>query len=117
MTIATPQPGSTGHPEAVLTALANDHRRAILRALEPLDGREMEFGALVDDVAERIRTEGSPDSTHRQRVRTGLHHVHLPKLDSCGLIVYDHEAKLVRSAADEPFQDLLTAVESYAVQS
>jgi uncharacterized protein with von Willebrand factor type A (vWA) domain len=102
--------------DEVLSAVADERRRTVLRALDRIDGEVMEFDTLVDRVVERVRSDdGEPldADERRRRVRTQLHHVHLPKLEACGLIVNDAETKRVRSDVGELGRELLTVVESY----
>lgn len=75
----------------------------------------MELGTLVDQIAEEVRGNGGepPADDHRQRVRTVLHHVHLPKLEACGMIVYATETGQVRSVSGELERELLRVLEPY----
>ena len=115
---STPTSSQSIPPDVVLSAVANEHRRVILRSLDHTDGKVMEFEALVDQVANHLRkaNEEPLDDDHRQRVRTALHHIHLPKLEACGMIVHDTETKQVRNVTGELVQDLLSTVESYETQ-
>lgn len=102
------------HPDAVLSAVASERRRAALRVLADADGGELDFDTLVDRVVERLREDdGEPVLDYRQRVRTELHHSHLPKLEACGLVVYNTETKRVRDVTGELGRELLTVVDSY----
>lgn len=107
MTASTLESGKSIPHDVVLSALANEHRRAVLRSLNQTEGAAMQVSALVDQVAERVLDGESPDDDHRQRVHTALHHIHLPKLEACGMIVRDTEMKPQlsssgRSAAEMP---------------
>ena len=99
-------------PDAVLLALADEHRRAVLRSLNSAMDQSLTFDMLVDQVADLVCNEGTTD-VQRQRVRTALHHIHLPKMEECRLIDYDNKTKQVRTATGEMGQELLTVVESY----
>lgn len=115
MTRSTIERGDSVAPDAVLTAVANERRRVVLRVLDQTDEGAMAFDTLVDRVAERVRTDDGelPADEHRQRVRTTLHHVHLPKLEASGMIVHDTETKQVRNVTGALGRELLTVVEPY----
>ena len=113
MTTSAPESGNPISTSDVLSAVSSDHRRAVLRSLDQTAEETMEVSELTDRVAERVRSEEAQTVDHRQRVRTALHHIHLPKLESCGMIVYDTETKQVRKASTDLGEELLTAVESY----
>lgn len=113
---STPEQAQSIPPDAVLSAVANDHRRAVLRSLNQTDGKVMEFGALVDQVTEHVRDGEPPDDEHRQRVRIELHHIHLPKLEDCGMIVHDTETMQIRNVtgtSPELGKELLALIAPY----
>lgn len=110
--VPTPESGKSVPTDTVLSAVANKQRRAVLRALDHTDEKAMEFSALVDQVTEYVRNGAAPDE-HRQRVRATLHHNHLPKLESCGMIVYDTETKQVRNVTGELGKELLKLVDAH----
>jgi|GEM_PF-1106659 len=117
--------GSSGRerpisPDTVLSAVANEHRRAILNALDNASEKTLEFDVLVDRVADRVRDEDAKRESdesdeHRQRVRIALHHTHLPKLDEARIIDYEAETGNVQFVGGELERDLLTLVEPYDV--
>jgi DNA-binding transcriptional ArsR family regulator len=112
--IPTAPDSETSPPsDAVLSAVADDHRRAVLRTLERTGETERSFEALVEAVAERLDAGGTPAPDRRRRVRTALHHVDLPKLAACGLIDYDPESKRVRSRSGELIRTLLADLEPF----
>lgn len=113
MITSTHESGESVPPDVVLSAVANDHRRAILRALTHTDEETMEVNELTEHVAEHLRDGEPPDDDHRQRVRIALHHIHLPKLEACGMVSHDTETDRVRNATGELSRELLTVVESY----
>lgn len=71
------------------------------------------MSTLTEQVAERVRNGEPLDDDQRQRVRTALHHTHLPKLEACGMIVYDTEMEQVRTDTDELSKELLALVAPY----
>ncbi len=101
-------------PDTVLSAIADEHRRAILRLLAQADETTLAVGTLIDRVVDDLRDGDPIDDSYRQRVRTECHHHHLPKLDAYGMIVYDVETKRVRNATDELSQELLSIVDAAA---
>ncbi|MFC7006557.1 DUF7344 domain-containing protein [Halalkalicoccus salilacus] len=113
MTASTTESGRSIPPDVVLSAVADEHRRAVLRSLNQTDQNVMDVDALADLVAERVRNGEPSDDEHRRRVYIALHHVHLPKLEACGMILHDTETKQVRSATGELGQRLLSVVEPY----
>jgi DNA-binding transcriptional ArsR family regulator len=103
-------------PDRILSAVANEHRRAILRSLNNVSDRTLEYDTLVDHVAERVEdenTDGVSDE-HRQRVRIALHHTHLPKLAEAGIIDYEAEAGQIQFVGGELERDILTLVGPHA---
>jgi len=112
--------GSSGRersiaPDTILSAVANEHRRATLNALDNASEKILEYDALVDRVADRVRNEDPrrESDEHQQRVRIALHHTHLPKLEEARIIDYEAETGHVRFVGGELEQDLLTLVEPY----
>ncbi len=112
--------GSSGHgrsisPDTILSVVANEHRRAVLDAVTSASEKTLAYDALVDRVADRVRVEGAKRGSdeHRQRVRIGLRHTHLPKLEEARIIDYKHETGHVRFVGGELEQKILTLVEPY----
>ncbi|WP_433630261.1 DUF7344 domain-containing protein [Halomicrococcus sp. NG-SE-24] len=101
--------------DRILSAVANEHRRAILYSLTSASDRTLEYDALVDRVADRMGDENAEEGSdeHRQRVRIALHHSHLPKLAEAQIIDYEAEAGHVQFDGGELEQAILTLVESY----
>ena len=102
-------------PDTILSAVANEHRRATLNALDNASERTLEYDVLVDRVADRVRNEDPrrESDEHQQRVRIALHHTHLPKLDEARIIDYEAKTGRVRFVGGELEQDLLTLIEPY----
>lgn len=112
--------GSSGRersisPDTILSAVANEHRRATLNALDNSSAKTLEYDALVDRVADRVRNEDPrrESDEHHQRVRIALYHTHLPKLEEARIIDYEAETGRVRFVGGELEQELLTLVEPY----
>lgn len=86
-------------PTMIFDLLAHDHRRYTLHYLSQRVG-----AVSLGDLAEQIAI-WEADSTHDnyERVLTGLHHTHLPKLADAGVVCYNVEQETV---------ELLEAVDS-----
>ncbi len=102
-------------PDAILSVVASEHRRAILNSLNSASDNTLEYDALVDCVADRVRDGGTGrvSDEHRQRVRIALHHTHLPKLKDIGIIDHEPETGPIEFVGGELEQDILALVESH----
>ncbi len=100
-------------PDTVLSLIANEHRRAILNALDNASEKTLSYDALIERVADRIRDEDTErvSDEHRQRVRIALHHTHLPKLEEARIIDYVAETEHVQFVGGELERELLALVE------
>ena len=114
--------GSSGYersisPDTILSVVANEHRRAILDALDNASEKTLAYDALVTHVADRVRDEDAKrvSDEHRQRVRIALHHTHLPKLEEAQIIDYEAETGHVQFVGGELEQKILRLVEPYSV--
>lgn len=92
--------------DELLSGVANEYRRATLRALEGTDDGSVDVDRLVDRLADRV------DGASGRRLHVTLHHRDLPKLSACGVIDYDPERRRVRAVDREACRRLLTAAES-----
>ena len=101
-------------PDKVLSAVANEQRRAIIGSLNDAPEKTLDYDALVDRVAEAVRDEdvGRPDE-HRQRVRIALRHTHLPKLEEIQVIDYEADTGHIQFVGDELVEEVLELVELY----
>jgi hypothetical protein len=101
--------------DRLLSAVANEHRRAILNSLTSASEKTLTRDALVDRITDRVRDEDAERASdeYRQRVRIALHHTHLPKLEELRIIDYETETGLVQFVGGELEQDILTLVEPY----
>ncbi|WP_323173266.1 hypothetical protein [Natrialba sp. PRR66] len=114
--------GSSGRerlisPDTILSAVANEHRRATLNALDNASEKTLEYDVLVDRVADRVRDEDAKRESdeHRQRIRIVLHHTHLPRLDEARIIDYEAETGHVQFVGGELEQKIRRLVEPYDV--
>lgn len=100
----------------MLEALADERRRYVLYHLREEGGSELE--EVVEQVA--AWTTGRPpdelDERTKRKVRSELHHVHLPKLENAGIIGYDrrHGSVSFRTLSSdvEAFLDYCSTVDS-----
>ena len=114
--------GSSGRerpisPDTVLSAVADEHRRATLGALDNASEKTLKYDVLVDRVADRVQDEDAKRESdeHRQRVRIALHHTHLPKLEEARIIDYEAKTGHVQFVGGELERELLALVEPYDV--
>jgi hypothetical protein len=111
--------GSSGRerpisPDTILSAVGNEHRRAILNAVTNASEQTLAYDALVDRVADRVRDEDERVSDeHRQRARIALRHTHLPKLEEAQMIDYEGTTGHVQFVGGELEQEILRLVEPY----
>jgi hypothetical protein len=110
-----PDSGQSSPSDAVHSALADEHRRAVLRTLHGA-GEEMTLDTLADEVTQHVQM-GRVDEPSRERVRIALHHVHLPKLDECELLDYDPQQRRVRGRDSELGDALLATLRSHDIDS
>lgn len=113
MSMSTVKTDRAAALDSVISAVADEHRRAILRVLNRADREAIHLDALVDAVAERIDRGDLSDDEHRYKIRVRLHQIHLPKLKSCRMVCYDTETKQVRNAPGKLSQELLAVIESH----
>lgn len=80
--------------ETTFELLANPHRRTVLALLAGHD-RTLTVRDLTTTILRRNHDRSITDVPEAEfdRVRTSLHHVHLPKLADSGLIEYDRDRK------------------------
>ncbi len=83
--------------DVVFRCLANQRRRLVVSVLDQ-DSQPVTLSDLAKRVAARTDetpTAGGTDAAV-ERIRTSLHHVHLPKLVEAGIVDYDIEQQLVK---------------------
>jgi DNA-binding transcriptional ArsR family regulator len=93
--------------DATFDALVNRRCRVVLRQLA-----ESEDALGVDDLVTQLVEELDDDAASETRLRTALHHAHLPKLADAGLVDYDPDCGLVRFRADSRFEAMDSTIES-----
>lgn len=101
-------PGTDIPLDDVFDALADEHRRRVLRCLRECDP-PVEVGTVARMLEERV---GRGAAEHP--LETGLHHRTLPKLDAVDIIDYEPASNLVlacRTEATEPYLDAVERLE------
>ena len=92
---------SSSEFDTVLDLCEDKHRRFVLTVLA-----EQQRSLTMDDLtkmAVKRNRHTRPTAVSGEivtRVKTGLHHVHIPKLEEAGLIEYDSERQLVEPTAE-----------------
>ena len=80
--------------------LANPRRRYTLYYLEETENAVVTVSELTDYLIycerEWKQTDDRPEADHRDDIRISLHHNHLPRIASMGLIDYDARSKTIR---------------------
>ncbi|WP_247009028.1 DUF7344 domain-containing protein [Halorientalis litorea] len=114
MSRGPPQRGTASSLADILSAVADERRRAVLDVLDRTDEEAIPFDTLSDRVVELVSDgDDEPGADHRQRVHATLHHTHLPKLAASGLVVYDTDAMTVTRVDSPRERQLRTLLESY----
>lgn len=98
--------------EQIHRLLASARRRHVLSHLSSSPGADVPVDDVVTAVVEREDPDPGP-LTHRDRVETDLHHVHLPKLAESGVVSYDPGAGTVRYESLEAVEVLLAVSEAF----
>jgi|GEM_PF-2368997 len=88
--------------DAVLEVLADARRRRIIQILRTRGSDAMPVPVLAEALATR-----EPDSRDPARLTVSLRHVHLPKLDSTGIVEYTAERSQVRYTEPPLVEQLL----------
>lgn len=83
--------------------LGNPVRRGIVASLVGLSP-PLDLDTVSDRVVEWLRKQGTEEQlvSNPDHVRLQLHHVHLPKLASAGLLQYDGQTKTVWDYSTKP---------------
>ncbi|MCL9814373.1 DUF7344 domain-containing protein [Natranaeroarchaeum aerophilus] len=89
-------PGSDGVDEAAIQSITHPTRQIVVRYLSATGAVGLDRLALVvAGVSMRERGKQVATAAGYRRLRTELHHVHLPHLDSAGLVEYDTDTHRV----------------------
>lgn len=89
--------------DAALMLIANGRRRAALRVLIEAAPESVATDRLAAELAEPSAADG--------RLLSSLRHLHLPRLDAAGVVVYDPAENTARYVETEPLERLLRYVD------
>jgi len=97
---------TTGRLDTMFDVLSNPRRRYLLYHAADVDEAVVELEAAVEAVAEYER-DGSEtvDRSTWDDVRIALHHDHLPRLASAGILDYDDRQGTIRLPADDGLEE------------
>lgn len=102
--------------DTYLDLLSNHRRRAVLEQLRQGADDSIAFEALVDQLSERQHAaepppehpeSDTPESYDTVGIATQLHHTHLPKLDTYGVVEYDPDSGTVEYDPPTEFERVL----------
>ena len=112
--MSTPQSTSTRNlsKEQVVGLLRHEQRRAIVTYFDQKTTDRASFDDLVEYIVSSDSKRGATSTEHRERVRIGLLHNHLPRLADAGVLEYDQRSETVRYWGDSRLETLLKAAPS-----
>ena len=92
--------GASTKFDTVLDVCEHPHRRVVLATLTETH-QSVPMNNLANAIVEHDRSSPPTDGSGETltRIRTDLHHVHLPKLEEAGYVEYDSEHQLVEPTA------------------
>lgn len=100
MTTSVPSRPTDCSDDQLLAAIGDRRRRLVVAVLDDAAATTLSLQTVTDRVADRLATEPPLSDDDRHRLRSKLHHVHLPKLADCSVIDHDSEARTVRLRTD-----------------
>lgn len=92
----------------LLSVLADEQRREVLRYFQQAEDSVASLDALTDHLVDT----GAVDDRPREHVHVRLHHAHLPKLAETPAIEYEPRSRTVRYHAHPGLETLLEAVQA-----
>lgn len=101
--LTTGGPDEDISPNDAYRLLRDRRRRLVLQYFSELLGVGTDLGRIADYVHQR-ETGNDQD---RRGIETQLHHVHLPILDSLGVIEYDHRTGNVRYIGSDTLERIV----------
>jgi len=106
VTDASRDPDRTVQLNTVLDVLRDSRRRYVLYVLQEADESAVPFETVVEGVRRYEAGDGAgAELPPRQFVRTDLVHVHLPKLESAGVLDRDPRTGVVQFHGDPLFEE------------
>lgn len=100
MTTSEPTWAADRSDDQLLAAIGDDRRRLVIAVLDDANDTTLSVQTVTDRVADRLATEPPLSDDDRHRLRTKLHHVHLPKLEEYDVVRHDSDAGTVRLRTD-----------------
>ncbi|QSG07759.1 DUF7344 domain-containing protein [Halapricum desulfuricans] len=85
-----------------LQLLADGRRRRVIRCLQAAGE------TTVEDLTVRLLAD-SPDNS-REKIHAELHHTHLPKLQSYGIVEYDRDSGAVQYHAHDGLEQVMDSL-------
>lgn len=84
--------------DEVYNVMSSEHRRHALAVIAS-EPAAMNVSRLVEQLADRLKPEHTKAASDEalRRLRVSLHHRHLPKMVSAGLVEYDAESRTVKA--------------------
>lgn len=76
--------------------LSNERRRIVLSALAGYTA-PIDLSTLAPEIATREEGRDPTNGDSIEHIRVTLHHTHLPKLEACGVVDYDTDARRIRT--------------------
>lgn len=112
--MSTPQTTNTEHlsKEQVVGLLRHKQRRSIIRYFNQKTTDCTSVDDLVEYIVSSDSRSGTTSTEHRERVRIGLFHNHLPRLADAGVLEYDQRSETVRYWGDSQLETLLKVAPS-----
>lgn len=108
-------PAETGSHEvslsldAILSLLADPHRRDFLRYLVETPGETCSLDECVSHLVQR-NAERDDKRRSRDQVGTMLHHQHIPMLDDAGVLEYDSRSQEIRYRGHDQLESWLERI-------
>lgn len=93
--------------DELLDSLSHHHRREVIRYFENATSAE---SATIEDIASHI-AQRVPE-VNQENVAVQLSHAHVPNLQSCGWVDYDHRTQHVRYRGHDSAEELLSELAS-----
>jgi DNA-binding transcriptional ArsR family regulator len=100
---------TTRSPDALLSLVADRHRRQALQQLR----KDTDGETTIDDLIDRLLGDDSlanATTVDREQLAIELYHAHLPRLADHGVVEFDPESRAVRYQPDEQIETFLDSL-------
>jgi len=105
-TTAESDAGETLSKSECMELLSSKRRETVLTQMATSEDRAHTLESLATAISQ-TEEESDLAAMPSERVCLSLHHVHLPKLDDAGVVVYDTELKTVEYNGDSQIEQFL----------